>query len=348
MRGAQAGACRRLAQRQQVVREGGLEAGLDTGPSIGRPHLVHPRAKLQLSLGSSENPQMPQTSAAASAMDWDTYVDKVTKAYDDLLATQPLPEARLQRFLEQHPAMVPFPMGFAGGSGGVRGHHGSLHSALFTQPQLPGIERPVPDFMRILRDSGGIHPVLIEIEAPNRRVVNKDGYANAHFTHALGQLAEWRDWFEDSTHQQAFRELYRIPNRWVFRRINPQFLLVYGRRAELDAPQVLAPKVLAQRDGLLPANTGVMSFDRLAPSLAGRREITVRVSGRRFQAVAISPTLEVGPRNAEDLVAIDGKVPALRRSAMLTPRRRELLSERLPYWDSWIGSRPLIKAAGWE
>ncbi len=269
-------------------------------------------------------------------MQWDTYAALVSAAYDKLLAQDPLPERDVQRFLEQHPAMVPFPADFAGGGGGVRGHHGSLHSALFTQPPLPGIERPVPDFMRILRDSGGIHPVLIEIEAPNRRVVNKDGYANAHFTHALGQLAEWRDWFEDSAHQQAFRELYRIPDRWVFRRISPQFLLVYGRRAELDAPQVHA-----QRNGLLPANTGVMSFDRLAPSMAGRREITIRVSRRRFHAVAISPTLEVGPRNAEDLAAIDGKVPALRRSAMLTSKRRELLSERLPFWDNWIGSRPL-------
>lgn len=286
---------------------------------------------------------MTQAGVGASAIGWDIYVDQVMEAYRELLATHPLPESGAQGFLERHPAMVPFPPGFVGGGGGVRGHHGSLHSALFTQPPLPGIERPVPDFMRILRDSSGIHPVLIEIEAPERRVVNKDGYPNAHYTHALGQLAEWVDWFEDSAHQLAFRELYRIPERWVFRRMSPQFLLVYGRRAELNEP-----RVLAQRDRLLPANVSVMSFDRLEPSLAGRMEITVRLSGRRFQAVALSPTLEMGPRNANQLSLIEGKVEAIGRSAMLTPERRLRLAERLPYWDASSSSKPRIPTGKWE
>jgi hypothetical protein len=288
---------------------------------------------------------MPNQMDASAALSWDSYAEKTTRSFNALLGKDPLPEVAVQRFLEQHPAVVPFPQGFVG-AGGLRGAHGALHSAVFTQPPLPGIERPVPDFMRIVRDSGAIYPVLIEIEAPNRRVTNRNGDLTAGFTHALGQLRAWSAWFDDPANQIQFRSLYRIPEEWGHRPLRPKYLLVYGRRAELEHK----PKAIAQREQLLASDAAVMSFDRLAPSPLGRMEVTVRLAGRDFKAVALSPTLQVGPQNAEALSTIDGKVAAAKRTAMLTPERRHFLAERLPYWDGWIAStsRPRILAPTWE
>jgi hypothetical protein len=275
------------------------------------------------------------------ALDWDTYSARAQGEFGSLIDGNP-PEADVQAFLERHPAMVPYPEGFkeSGGSGGA---HGDLHFAVFTQPPLPGIERPVPDFMRIATDSGGFYPLLVEIEAPSRRVATRHGDPSAAFTHALRQVGDWRHWFSQPAHQIEFRELYKIPHRWAHRPLYPRFVLVFGRRTELEDPGVLAVG-----QGFSGGDLSIMSFDRLAPSPLGAFDLTVRVAKREFEAVAFSPTFRVGPRVAESLLGVTNKREALDRSAMLTDARRRFLGHRFEFWEKYARTRPLIERDVWE
>lgn len=273
-------------------------------------------------------------------VDWDEYSARLLEELRTLLESSPT-EALVQSFLELHPALIPYPQGFAGG-GGIRGAQGSLHFAVFTQPPLPGIERPVPDFMRIARDSGGFYPLLIEIEAPKKRVINNDGSPSAQFAQAVGQMATWQHWFAQPAHQVEFRELYQIPGRWAHRPIHPRFILVYGRRAELEDA-----RAMAAREGFSKPEVTIMSFDRLQPSSLGAMDVTVRVVGRRFEAVAFSPTFKVGPQLAEDLALLEGKSNALERSAM-APERKRFLQQRILHWEKVAGQDAGITAGIWE
>lgn len=262
---------------------------------------------------------------AVPPIPWSEYRDRVAVEYRELLDRAPS-EADVQRYLEFHPVLLPYPQGFTG-SGGTRGGHGSLHFAVVTQPPLPGIERPVPDFMRIARDSGGLYPILIEIEAPQKRVLNRTGDPSADFSHAVAQIADWRLWFSEPANQLQFRELYGIPSRWDHRPLQPRFVLIYGRRAEVEHR-----RALAVRNGQRQADFEIMSFDRLAPSEPGSMDIVVRMQGRTMSAVAFSPTFRVGPDVAEALAGIHDKEAALRRSLMMTEDRRSFLLERVAHW----------------
>src|SRR4051794_14518271 len=79
-----------------------------------------------------------------TAMEWDAYNRWLWEKWSALLnSDRQSNEKAFQDFLEQHPSLLPH---FFGG-------HGSLHSAVFSQPELPGFRKKHPDFMWISLDS---------------------------------------------------------------------------------------------------------------------------------------------------------------------------------------------------
>lgn len=79
-------------------------------------------------------------------------------------------EPEVQTFLERHPSLIPG----ATDNIGPHGHHGVCWGAVIKQPELPGLDRRVPDFMWVRRDTAAVRPILVEIEAPSKRWVHRE------------------------------------------------------------------------------------------------------------------------------------------------------------------------------
>jgi hypothetical protein len=104
---------------------------------------------------------------------WEAYEQQVASAWRKLLASpEAAIEANLHHFLERHPCMLPGFRSMTGHSG-----HYPYPGAVITEPKLPGLSTRRPDFCWIATDSVTITPVLIEIEAPQKRWFVQDGPA---------------------------------------------------------------------------------------------------------------------------------------------------------------------------
>lgn len=102
----------------------------------------------------------------AAAMSWEDYERLILAQWSGVLGRSPgPPELAVHRFLEQHPSMVPGAFNIVGGSSG----HYPWLSALISRPPLPSYDRRIPDFMWLSLNSETEEPVLIEIEAPDKR-----------------------------------------------------------------------------------------------------------------------------------------------------------------------------------
>src|SRR4051812_27380742 len=99
------------------------------------------------------------------AWTWDEYEAWLLAQWRALLERRP--DAReMQRFLEQHPSLLPGAFPFWGSAGGG---HGAYPNVLITQPALQGLGKRIPDFLWIARDTASVRPVFIEIEDPKKR-----------------------------------------------------------------------------------------------------------------------------------------------------------------------------------
>jgi hypothetical protein len=281
-------------------------------------------------------------SDAPPAMAWDDYVALVESEWSELLANAKASEPEVHRFLERHPAMVP------GASGiGTRGKHGPIHGAVFSKPKLPGLHRPEPDFMWILRDSGRVLAIMVEIERPQKRWFTNKGQETAELTQATGQIAQWKAWFNQPDNVNQFRRLYRIPDHYNEGRSFKQFyLLVYGRQQEL----LERPELNRQRDALLADDIERMTYDRLQPDPWVEYCLCVRIRRGALEAVTVPPTLRLGPNIAEDLRPLRRKAEAAMRSPYISAERKVFLVERFVYWDAWAaeGGKGVTRGSDWE
>lgn len=220
----------------------------------------------------------------AGTLVWEDYEEEVRQAWGALLADPATDEPDVHAFFEKHPCMVPFAEGFElDGDRGVHGAHGSIHGRVYSQPTLPGVRRPRPDFMRILRNSAFVEPVLIEIESPKKRWSRVDGQQPEPYTQAMGQLAQWAAWFNEPENVLQFRRLYELPAFTAGRVFRPRFVLVFGRRSDFETnPEARAGRYVLQADGVTS-----MTFDRLKPNYHGRDDETV--TWRDGELVVITP-----------------------------------------------------------
>ena len=251
-------------------------------------------------------------------------------AYNELLMQQwrallDSPASRDERhvlhtFLERHPSLLPGSHSVDGDSG-----HGAFPWAVISKPKLPGLSHREPDFMWIATDSESLYPILIEIETPHKQWFYGD-HAEIHsdFTHAQGQLAEWRAWFNQGHNRTAFLDDYEIPRDLRRRRLSPRFVLIYGRRANYEGSN----RRQAKRAELAREDERLMSFDRLSPTKHGEAYSCVRRTQEGYHVVAVPPCLTI-LNDGEDYRCSDGWDEALDGCPDMPEPRREYLKNEM-------------------
>lgn len=262
------------------------------------------------------------------AVPFDVYASTVHEAWRALLSSNPA-EAAVQRFLEDHPALLP-------GSQGPEGSTSEwpFYNLLVTQPMLPGLDARQPDFLWFTTNSGKWFLVLVEIERPGLKVFRRDGVPTAHFTRARNQLNQWREWFHRPANQLKFQQDYGVPDFWPYRRVMElRLVLIYGRRSEFTNN----PALSRQRATLLSGNDEeLMSFDRLTLDPFRSDAVTARAVGDgRYKALKVPPTFTLGPLHAERLSYLDNLDAAIDSSQGWTSERRDFVKQRIPYWAQW-------------
>lgn len=252
---------------------------------------------------------------------WDEYVDSLMRQWHALLDSPvSADEQLLHEFLERHPSLLP-------GSDSVDGMSGHLPfpMAIISKPKLPGLSDRQPDFMWIATDSVALYPILIEIETPQKKWFYGDrAEIHSDFTHAQGQLAEWRAWFNRGQNRTAFLDDYNIPLELRKRKLSPRFVLIHGRRADYEGSE----RRLQKRAELQREDERLMSFDRLGPADYGELYSCVRKVEDGYQVVAVPPCLGLLLR-AEDYRWSSGWSQALDSCHDTTPARREYLKEQI-------------------
>jgi hypothetical protein len=274
-----------------------------------------------------------QTKSGPPAMMWDDYVAVLVSEWQQLLSTSPDDEKVIHRFLERHPCLLPSPYEIFG-----TGHHGTIFSAIVSEPELPGIRCKRPDFMLLATSSSDVVATLVEIEAPSKRWFTAKGRPTAEWMDAKNQLSDWRLWFRQPENRRAFCSIYGVTDDILrCRNLSERYVLVYGRRED----------AMSHADGSrkradLPPDEIHMSFDRLAPTERLRNYPSVRIDRDSssigtagYRVLEVPPTLQLGPAFAEDFAALVGLPGAIGRNRYISDARKAFLIERLEYWSAW-------------
>jgi hypothetical protein len=264
--------------------------------------------------------------------DFDAYAVRARLEYMVLL-DQGADESCMQSFFERNPCFVP-------GVRGVGAYSSAFpaHSLLISQPRLSGLRERRPDFMWLAVNSVACHPILIEIERPTKAVFISGGRPSAQFSQARHQLTQWKAWFSSPANVQGFIDEYGLTSySHLIGRIDPKFVLLYGRRSEVAGDPELARErshLLDERDEFL------VSYDRISIDAALSNAITVRIKPNgRFEALAVLPTFALGPSDAERLLLVDGLDEVIEQTGSISADRRAFLRSRLSYWVKWAQDR---------
>jgi hypothetical protein len=258
------------------------------------------------------------------------YQEAVAAEWARLLATaDPRDEPIFQRFLEQHPILLPGPYGTTHGR-----YHGVLFNTVFTQPELPGFRAKRPDFLLFDQDSGRTFAVLIEIEAPGKKWATKKGTPTADLTRGIDQLRDWKMWFSEPGNVLAFRELYKLdPEQFDTRRLVQHYVLIYGRREEVTYIESFARK----RHSYMGADEFLMTYDRLEPNGSAHLTVNLDRSGvdTKLRLVSVTPTFRLERKNAEAFSMFSGREEAIQNQSLLSEERKQFLLERMKFADRY-------------
>lgn len=265
-------------------------------------------------------------------MDWLEYSDLLNKEWSSILNNENVSEKEIQNFLEKNPCMLPGAFGIMSPSG-----HYPFPNALIAQPPLPTFTRKIPDFMWISIDSGTIRPIIIEIETPNKKWGTKDGNFRSNFIKAWGQLAQWRSWFGTDGNISNFKKYYKLPNEIYDKPVKPFYVLIYGRKSELEKNEEVNLKRINQKR----EDEELMTFDRLKPQKDCSELMCVKLKKEGFKAVSVPPTFKIKPDMNEYLTLISGKENAVRKNRFLSDERKEFLIQRFQHWDNFVDNRPV-------
>lgn len=254
------------------------------------------------------------TEGAPRYLDSQRYLGLLAPSWQALLVSDiSRQEAVIQDFLERHPCLLPGPFSVDGNSG-----HAPWPYAVITQPRLPDLSTKQPDFLWIATDSETTYAILIEIETPHSRWWHTRGTeVHSDFSHAHGQLAEWRAWFASPRNQIAFADYYELPTLLRRRRLQQRYVLVHGSRAETGEDQAR----LAKRGQLARPGERLMTFDRLEPDRQAAGFLCVRRAPRGYELHRVPPTFIVADGDDHRYAAVHGwqdgtaaspELPALR------------------------------------
>jgi hypothetical protein len=265
-----------------------------------------------------------------AAMGHDEYSNLASSELRALLGSGVCEEHTYHALLEDHPILVPgvFPSVKSG-------HNGIFPGGVISQPPLSGLDARVPDFCVISWDSGTLHITLTEIESPCKLWWTAKGQQRSEVTQAIGQLREWKAWFDNPANSIRFLDDYQVPEEIRrHRAIARHYVLVYGRRSEFRTGGFSARRARAQQPDEL-----FMTWDRVAPSSHYSDLLTVRLTSRGYQAVRVPPTVTLGPWHAEYHALLLDRDSAVDESKHLSSARAGFLKERWPYWDAWARRR---------
>jgi hypothetical protein len=276
------------------------------------------------------------------AMEWRDFEHLILSKWEELLNRTPVPtEPDMQEFLERYPSMVPCAYNIQRFKNGPRLESGHLPwmNGLISQPVLPSFHHHIPDFMWLSRNSARLEPVLIEIEAPSKRWWKANGDPTADLTQALGQITRWKTWFEDSVNVIKFKEMYGLEwGETVKRQFKPSYLLIYGREVEANSK----PDLIGQRSHLAEADVDIMTYDRLYPDPRALQQVCMKVKIDKgetvFKAISVPATMTLKPSLARYRSRLSGLEEAINSNKHISPKRKEFLIRRLPYWNEWLKS----------
>ncbi len=275
---------------------------------------------------SDKNPNRPR------AQEWDAYAEMVRAAWAAALDAED--EATVQRCLEQHPCLLPL---YGSNTAGGGGHHGHWMDVVVTQPPLPGYQSRVPDFLWVERDSGSVTVVCVELERPNKFWFNVDGSQTSDLTQALGQIGDWRDWFQTNRSSNFF-DAFQIPRQWSSRVFRQRYVLLYGRAREFESE--VGSRHGAEGDRLnrirqqlnSQPDLKVNTLDSLVPNKSHSSTITVKRTNKRLAAVAVPPTFETGQQVLQLARHVERLSDAIGKIESVSAERRDYLIERLGFW----------------
>ncbi|MHA6530072.1 Shedu anti-phage system protein SduA domain-containing protein [Paenibacillus sp. BAC0078] len=232
-------------------------------------------------------------------------------------------EKAFQLFLEENPSFVPGALELFGQSG----HYPYMHT-LISQPKIGGPFSRFPDFLWLANDSLTFVPVFIEIEKPAKTMYLKDGNMSAAFSQAIGQIYEWQAILNKPENQLLFFDFFNIPQTLREKQFDPQFLLIYGRRAEYKDNELLRGKRAAVRKN----NIDIISFDRLRPIRDYYEFTSSRVRNKNYWVKNIPPTFRYRADCAEELVLSKGFREAISKMKHTSKARKDFLDQRYEYW----------------
>jgi hypothetical protein len=278
-------------------------------------------------------------------MNWMDYEARVRREWSDLLNSQAgCDERTIHKFLESHPSLVPGAYSMTGPSG-----HAPFPQALISEAPLAGIGRRIPDFIWLAKDSGNFSPVFIEIESPCKRWFTDAGVPHHHLTEAMNQLAEWQAWLNRPENVTVFYENFQVPD-YIRRTLHfrPEFVLIYGRRAEFDErPNLRRLRAQFERHG-----QAVMTFDRLEPARNCSDYICVTKTSERYKALSVPATLQLGPMFADCWSLFDKVADTIGSNRWMTDERKAFLIDRVGYWREWAredaGHLSIKNTGDWE
>ncbi|MBI4910870.1 MAG: DUF4263 domain-containing protein [Acidobacteria bacterium] len=162
---------------------------------------------------------------------------ELLSTYRELLGSDSS-EGTLQTFLDGHPEFLC-----------------PEHEVMLSKPTLGGERQP--DFAFRIRSALGPRWIFVEIERPNKSIFTKgkEFQFTHEFTQAKGQLLQWDTLITQDLPYFAkrFDGLHK-----------PEFYLVYGRDAELDAPR----RHMLSAEFSSSSNRTFNSFDDLAERFA--------------------------------------------------------------------------------
>ncbi|MDD1685582.1 Shedu anti-phage system protein SduA domain-containing protein [Methanoregula sp.] len=267
-------------------------------------------------------------------MEWKDYEQLILSEWQKLLDGTPAPtEKEMQHFLEQYPSMVPGAFNLIGCESG----HYPWLCGLISQPILPSFDHRKPDFMWLSLNSATIEPVLIEIEAPNKRWWTESGQQTERLTQALDQILQWKMWFKEPHNLDAFKKMYGLdlatPTKRNFR---PSYLLIFGRRAEAN----VKPGLIAKRSLLAQDDVTVMTYDRLNPNPKAHNLVCMKIKNDRgdysFKTISVPATFTLKPRLAICRSRLHDLDIAINLNNHISKKRKKFLIQRLPYWNVWL------------
>lgn len=250
-----------------------------------------------------------------------SYNELLTDRWRALLdSSESRDEALIHAFLERHPSLLPGAHSVDGDSG-----HSPFPMAVISKPKLPGLSDREPDFMWIATDSGSVYPILIEIETPHKRwFYGERAEIHSGLTHAQGQLAEWRAWFNGGHNRTAFFDYYEIPSYIAKRALEPRYVLIYGRRSNFVHDRRRQEK----RAELARADERLMSFDRITAAKHGSLYSCIRKTQQGYRVIAVPPHVKI-INNGDDYQHVKGWPEALDNCLDMADSRRNYLKSEL-------------------